>query len=75
MSRTSSDTIRNGRVWDGFDYNLQVWVFGGVVQGCGHPDWSRRVSRDGSCCNAHRHAGRRLAEIPGAEHFTTDRRI
>ncbi len=26
MSRTSNDEIVNGKVKNGFDYNLQVWV-------------------------------------------------
>jgi len=63
MSRLSGDEIREGRVYNGFDYNLQLWVFQGVVRDCGHP----RKHLDGFCCNARRYAGRRLATIPGHE--------
>lgn len=31
MSRLSNDEIREGRVWNGFDYQLQVWVQEGIV--------------------------------------------
>jgi hypothetical protein len=72
MTRTSDDLIRNGRVWDGFDYSLQVWIVEGIVQRCGHP---ARMREHGPCCNQDLYAGRPVAEIPGAEHFTTDRRI
>ena len=35
MSRMSDDEIRNGRVYNGFDYELQVWVVNGVIQPVG----------------------------------------
>ena len=35
MSRESSDEIRDGRVYNGFDYKLQVWVIDGVIQPVG----------------------------------------
>lgn len=63
MTRLSKDEIRDGRVWRGFDYNLQVRVDQGIVQDCGHPDEMKR----NDCCNAHRLAGQHLFNIPGAE--------
>lgn len=50
-----------GCVFNGFDYALQVWVIGGVVQNCGHPR-----PREG-CCNGAKYAGRCVAYIPGHE--------
>ena len=35
MSRMSGDEIRNGRVYNGFDYKLQVWVVNGIIQPVG----------------------------------------
>lgn len=35
MSRMSDDEIRDGRVYNGFDYELQVWVVNGVIQPVG----------------------------------------
>jgi hypothetical protein len=35
MSRESSDEVRDGRVYTGFDYALQVWVIDGVIQPVG----------------------------------------
>lgn len=41
---------RGQDVIDGYDYDVQVWVRGGLVQNCGHPR--------GECgCNARRYAG------------------
>ena len=64
MTRLSGDERRDGSVWNGFDYALQVWVVDGVAQGCGHPVAMRRV---GPCCAAFRLAGRRIDTIPGAQ--------
>jgi len=36
MSRFSSDQYKDGKVFNGFDYALQVWVKEGRVQMCGH---------------------------------------
>ena len=33
--RQSSDEVRDGRVYNGFDYALQVWVVEGVIQPVG----------------------------------------
>src|SRR5713226_7686913 len=41
LTRLSGDEIRFGRVWNGFDYELQVWVADGIIQRCGHPDTMR----------------------------------
>ena len=32
VTRLSGDELRDGYVWNGFDYALQVWVVDGVVQ-------------------------------------------
>ena len=65
MTRLSGDELRDGYVWNGFDYALQVWVVDGVAQ-------SLRASggdapRGGPCCPAFRLAGRRIETIPGAQ--------
>ena len=64
MTRLSGDELRDGSVWNGFDYALQVWVLDGVVQRCGHPVAMRR---GGPCCPAFRLAGRRIETIQGAQ--------
>lgn len=61
MTRTSTDEIRRGRVWNGYDYALQVWVRNGLIQDCGHP----RAWTD--CCNARRLREHRIDLEPGAE--------
>lgn len=63
MTQSSRDEIKDGLVWNGYDYSLQVWVVDGIVRDCGHP---KEMKKEG-CCNANRLAGRRIAEIPGAE--------
>ena len=52
MSRESRDEVRDGRVWNGFDYALQVWVINGVIQPVG---LGRTL------------AGRRIDEVEGAQ--------
>ena len=64
MTRLSRDERRDGYVWNGFDYALQVWVVDGVAQPCGHPV---TMQRRGSCCAAFTLAGRRIDTIPGAQ--------
>ena len=64
MTRLSGDELRDGDVWNGFDYALQVWVLDGVAQSCGHPV---AMPRGGACCPALRLAGRRIETIPGAQ--------
>lgn len=54
MRRSSNEEI-DGRLVNGFDYDLQVWVLGGVVQDCGHPSGGTR-----GCCNARMYSGRTL---------------
>lgn len=39
MSRLSGDEIRDGRVYNGFDYALQVWVRDGIIQPVGLGKW------------------------------------
>ncbi len=64
MTRLSGDELRDGFVWNGFDYALQVWVVDGIVQRCGHPS---AMARRGRCCATFVLAGRRIDEIPGAQ--------
>jgi hypothetical protein len=64
VTRLSGDALRDGYVWNGFDYALQVWVIDGVAQSCGHPV---AMPRGGACCPALRLAGRRIEMIPGAQ--------
>lgn len=63
MSRTGRDEIKDGYVWNGYDYSLQVWVVNGIVRDCSHPEEMKK----GDCCSAKRLAGQRITEIPGAE--------
>lgn len=69
MTRLSSDELRDGYVWNGFDYALQVWVVEGVVQGCGHPP---AMSRSAPCCAAFELAGQRIDRISGAQRRDRD---
>jgi hypothetical protein len=61
MTRMSTNKTRHGRVWSGFDYDLQVWVVGGIVQHCGHPQTMRLGGKP--CCNAFRLAGQRIVDF------------
>lgn len=72
MTRASRDELHpaTGRVWNGFDYRLQVWVRDGIVQPCGHP---ARMRTSGPCCAQHAYAGRSILEIEGAEARTESR--
>jgi len=36
MSRFDKDHYKDGEIFNGFDYDLQVWVKNGIVQICGH---------------------------------------
>jgi hypothetical protein len=64
VTRLSGDELRDGYVWNGFDYALQVWVVDGVVQRCGHPIAMARLE---PCCAAFTLAGQRIDRIPGAQ--------
>src|SRR5437667_9046944 len=55
MTRVSEDELCEGHVFNGFDYNVQVWIVDGVIRRCGHPA-SMRL-RGVPCCNAYRYAG------------------
>ncbi len=65
MTRLSGDEIRRGRVWNGFDYELQVWVANGIIQRCGHPETMRFQAK--SCCNAYQLAGQSILDVPNAQ--------
>jgi hypothetical protein len=60
MRRTSGDEFRNGTLWNGYDYGLQVWVRGGIVEDCQHPE-----SMGPGCCNGRFYAGQAVANISG----------
>ena len=62
MTRMSRNLNRHGRVWSGFDYDLQVWVVAGIVQKCGHPEAVRLGGKP--CCNAYRLAGQKILDSP-----------
>lgn len=54
MSRESTDELASDRtILNGFDYNLQVWVLGGICQPVG--------------LNSDKYVGQRVADIPGHE--------
>jgi hypothetical protein len=63
VTRWSADELRDGYVWNGFDYALQVWVVDGMIQRCGHP---AAMARREPCCTAFTLAGRRIDRAPGA---------
>ena len=73
MTRLSGDEIRHGHVWNGIDYELQVWVVDGIIQDCGHPATMR--FQDRPCCNAYRLAGQKILDIPNAERKNNDDRL
>jgi len=61
MSRQSRDEYRNGKLINGYDYNFQCWVLGGIIQKCGHP-----ASMDCGC-TGREYAGREWDEIKKLE--------
>jgi hypothetical protein len=67
MTRLSSDELRLGRLFNGFDYQIQVWVVDGLIRGCAHPATMR--SAGVPCCNAYLYAGQPIASVAGAETF------
>jgi hypothetical protein len=36
--RLSKDEFKDGRLWNGFDYQNQAWVVEGKYVKCGHPE-------------------------------------
>ena len=67
MTRVSSDEIRGGYLFNGFDYNIHVWVVDGDIRRCAHPASMRAGGVP--CCNAYRYAGQPIARVSGAETF------
>jgi hypothetical protein len=63
VTRLSIDEIKHERVWNGYDYSLQVWIVDGVIQDCGHP--SEMKAR--GCCNAYKLAGKKILDVTGAQ--------
>lgn len=41
-----------------YDYDLQVWVRGTIIQDCGHPNGMRP-----DCCNGARYKGRDVGKV------------
>ena len=70
MTRLSSDEIRGGYLFNGFDYNINVWVVDGVIRRCAHPASMR--PRGVPCCNAYRYAGQPIAQMHSAETFSPE---
>jgi len=62
--RISTNEIRHNVVWNGYDYNLQVWVKDGIIQKCGH-------QQTVGCCNAGVYAGRKIETMPKHIEVTT----
>ena len=64
MTRLSGDEWRDGHVWNGFDYALQVWVVEGdraaVRPPAGDVPARALLRRESS-------AGQRIERIPGAQ--------
>lgn len=67
MTRTAEDEIKDGRIYNGFDYQLQVWIVEGIIQPCAHPE-SMRTNKE-TCCNQHALAGRHISTVEWAEEF------
>ena len=61
MARLSGDERVDGRLVNGFDYDLQVWVLAGIIQDCGHPSGVHAGRR--GCCNARLYSGRSLPDV------------
>lgn len=59
--RTSRDDYKDGLTYNGYDYDLQVWVMDGVVIDCSHPSYMR--GECASYCNARIWAGHKLADV------------
>jgi hypothetical protein len=57
----SNDEVISGAIWNGFDYNLQVWVKDGVIMGCGHPETMK------DCCNGRKYADQMIVDVNGRE--------
>jgi hypothetical protein len=63
MTRLSKDKVKHGRVWNGFDYALQVWIVEGAIQDCSHPQEMKAKG----CCNGYVLAGKSVLDIPEAQ--------
>jgi len=57
--REGTNRYLAGKLIDGYDYDLQVWVKGGQVIDCNHPD----SMKANGCCNGHKHAYRQLDQL------------
>jgi hypothetical protein len=62
--RQALDQLDNrGRVVNGYDYHLNVWVENGIVLDCSHP----LEMKQQHCCNAHALRGLKLIDLQGHE--------
>lgn len=59
--RESRNEMKDGKLVNGFDYDLQVWVIDGVIQECGHPTNMQDV------CNACKYQGKKLSDVKGGK--------
>jgi len=71
VTRLSKDEIKHGRVWNGYNYSLQVWVVDGIIQDCGHP---AQMQAQG-CCDAHKLARKSVLDVPGAENLREELKV
>jgi len=62
------DEVRGGRVYNGFDNALRVWVKEGIIQDCFHLPLVQRFG----CCDAHRLSGKSIYTVKGAEERTLE---
>ncbi len=56
--RTSKNEVVSGKIKNGFDYELQVWVKDYTIQKCGH---KKQVL--GFCCHVEKLAGKDIRSI------------
>ena len=53
--------LNKGNLWNGFDYDLQVYVRVGKILNCAHPD---HMTKDGyPCCNARKFKTETLKQV------------
>lgn len=63
MTRLSNNQVdQNGKLINGYDYDKQCWVLGGIIQDCGHPkpgEYAPALGRawEGCSCYGRKHKG------------------
>lgn len=57
MTRLSTNEIdKEGKIINGYDYDKQCWVVGGIIQDCGHPrkgEYAPAIGRAWGGCNCY----------------------